>query len=113
MNNNQQPKPDPKGKAIASFVLGIVSVLWNHFLWWIALVFLGLSLGVFGPIVLYLYLLITSLISIVGIILGIQGLKSSRKNMAIVGIILCVISFLIFLSRLYQLYTPPIPSSSF
>ena len=58
---------DKKGKALTSFILGIVStVAW------------------FIPI-------IGAPVTIVGLIMGILGRKSSRKWMAIVGIVLCSI----------------------
>lgn len=56
---------DNKGKALASFILGWVSIL----AWCIPL--FGLP------------------VTIVGLVLGILGRKSSRKTMAIVGIVLC------------------------
>ena len=59
-----KPIPDKKGMALASFILGLVSII----TWFIPL---------FGAPT-----------TIIGLILGILGLKSSRKKMAIAGIIL-------------------------
>ena len=67
------PAGDKKGLAIASLVLGILSLCASVF--W----FCG------GPI------------SIVGIVLGFLGLKSSGKGMAIAGIILSAIGLLLLI----------------
>lgn len=57
--------PNTKGKALTSFILGLVSIV----AWFI-------------PI-------IGAPVTIVGLVMGILGRKSSRKKMAIAGIILC------------------------
>lgn len=62
--------PDKKGKALASFILGIVSTI-------------AWLIPIFG-----------APISIVGLIMGILGVKSSKKWMAVVGIALCGITLI-------------------
>lgn len=66
----EQPIVDKKGKALASFILGLCSIV-------------GWILPIIGVPV-----------TITGFVLGIIGLKSSRKVMAIIGIVLCVIFFI-------------------
>jgi len=67
------PSGDKKGLAIASLILGILS-LCGSVLWYYG-----------GPI------------SIVGIVLGFLGMKSSGKGMAIAGIILSAIGLLLLI----------------
>lgn len=108
MNNTQQPKPDPKGKAIASFWLGIITVILS----------LGFSLDFMLDFLStgYLrasmfYVLPALIIGITGLILGRRGLKSSKRATARNGIILCIIgliyviiSFPAFLFYLYVIH---------
>lgn len=75
---NQYPTPvqpqGGKGLAIASMVLGIVSIVFACCLWYISLV-----------------------TGIVGLILGIVSIKQNRdgKGMAIAGIIMCAIAIVL------------------
>jgi len=91
IQNIQQSKSDPKGKAIASLILGIISFtpivtqLMMPFIYY-------LISPIRGIIVLFLRGIL--ILSIVGIILGILGLKSSKRNFAITGIVLNTIGFL-------------------
>jgi len=109
MNNNQsssteasedkQTKPDPKGKAIASFVLGMVSII-------PIVLFLSIYIIPFGEgegghwqrglFILFIGFvsIFTMIVGLIGLILGIKDLKSTKRNFAIVGIILCVIGLL-------------------
>lgn len=60
-------KPDQSGKATASLVLGLVSIL-GIVLWYIGII-----------------------TSIIGLVMGVKGLKSSKRNLAIAGTVLsCV-----------------------
>ena len=85
-------KPDPKGKAITSFVLGILSV------GVLALLVMCISLvkASYQNIILGLSLLL-AIPGIIGLISGIKGLKSTKRNFAIFGIILCLIGLLVCL----------------
>jgi len=114
MNNTQLSKPDPKGKAIASFVLGFISVVLGFF------ASIPQSLNpLIGPewldgrtappllkiLILFLFfspplIVITGLI---GVIFGIIGLKSTKKTFAIIGLLLGAISFLCGLLLLFFL----------
>lgn len=89
MNNNQtnqQSKSDPKGKAIASVILGVISIVF------ITIIYIfptGVSIGrrIYGIF----------LIALIGLVCGIEGLRSTRKGLAIFGIMICIISLIIFL----------------
>lgn len=74
VNPTSVPTGDKKGLAIASLVLGILSLclIWIPYVGW---------LGLIG--------------TIIGLILGIMGLKSSGKGMAIAGIIICTFAFIL------------------
>ena len=83
MENLQQPKPDPKGKAIASFWLGVISVIAGTFM---LLMF---------PFFMVIPPLVVGMITVpAGLILGIMGLKSTKRNFAIAGIVLSIIPLL-------------------
>ncbi|KPJ56972.1 hypothetical protein AMJ49_02925 [Parcubacteria bacterium DG_74_2] len=109
--NSQQTQSDPKGKALASLILAIVSLLpVILFLFFIGTVPGGIEgqptgtrkekFGIFA-----LYFLLTKLVpyglpflliaAIVGIILGVKGLKSTKRRLAIWGIALSVIGLII------------------
>jgi hypothetical protein len=98
-----EPKPDPKRKAIASFVLGVVSMipfleLFVHFFFKISLPFISF---LFIPLVMILAPYTTG---IIGFFLGRDGLKSSKKNFAKAGIALSIIgivSYILFFMMLY------------
>lgn len=128
MNNNQdiqRLKHDPKGSAITSFTLGIVSITP------VLLVFLtitlagtprfydsNISFGAPGDTTedMIVFLLILPVVlgwpiylgaGLIGLFRGIKGLKSTKKNLAIIGIILCIITSLssftfIFLIALFR-----------
>jgi len=103
MNNQsiaQQPKPDPKGKATASLILGVAGVIviighiYNTLEGWTIDSFRIPEMFKFTKKILeplgtisYLFLLVP----IISLILGIKGLKSTKKNIAVGGIILSVI----------------------
>ncbi|OGZ17682.1 MAG: hypothetical protein A2Z78_00380 [Candidatus Nealsonbacteria bacterium RBG_13_36_15] len=115
--NNQQPKSDPKGKAIASFVLGIINVISFCIVGLFIILFLGidegsinltykgntfLSLGPNERLFLgYLQFALTITLGLIGLILGRIGLKSSKKRNAIIGIILNGTITMIFLYILF------------
>ena len=102
--NNQQTKYNPRGKAIASLILGIISLI--LFMAWIIDFWYFTSPDgiryyfnyVLKKIPLELRALINifqiPLLPIFGLILGIFGLKSTRKKFAITGIMLCSISLI-------------------
>jgi hypothetical protein len=87
----QSKKEDQKGKAIASLILGIVSILplvgRIFIIYWIKTI-------PAGELLVYL-LTRTPLIAFLGLILGILGLKSTKKKFAIAGIILCLIGLIV------------------
>jgi len=96
---NQQSNPDPKRKAIASLVLGIISVGLLLLLYGIigATIILGI-MEMSGMGVFLMSLLFGALLSaLVGLILGILSLKSTKRNFAIAGIILSAIGLLVLL----------------
>jgi len=94
MNNNQQPKPDPKGKAIASFIFACISVVPQA----IMVLLISRSGPHAGGIIVegfqVLYSPIGMMSAILGLILGIMGLKSTKRNFAVISIILCIIGLL-------------------
>jgi len=115
--NNQKINPDPKGKATASLILGILSILppiLFLFSLFVTIVAPGLIKGTYGPspFVAYTFLLLlkyspfSGLIGIVGIILGEKSIKSTKRKFAITGIVLSligvVISSYIFISNLIK-----------
>jgi phosphoglycerol transferase MdoB-like AlkP superfamily enzyme len=90
--SNQQLKPDPKGKAIASFVLGIVSMI-PTVLFLIALLLATITESLLGLLVLLFPL--SMIIGLIGLILGIKGLESSKRNLAKTGIVICLLALLV------------------
>ena len=105
MDNIQQPKPDSKGKAIASILLGIVTVVLPV----AALLFQLIPLinkphagGVIGGIVsVFVPLIVLGVIAgLIGIVFGIMSLKPQR-NLALTGIILCITALLLELIYLF------------
>ena len=92
MENLDQPKPDPKGKAIASFCLGAISTL----------IFLFYSCpnamtNMDDPEHLpptLLSMLLFTIVSPIGLMLGIKGIRSTERTYAIVGIVLSMITLL-------------------
>ena len=91
MDNNLPSKPDPKGKAIASIILGIISIL----------ILIGSSFyyemfreGKYAAAIYdlmlnqLLMLLLASAIGFIALILGIKGLKSTKRYYAMAGIII-------------------------
>jgi len=87
----QRVKFNPQGKAIASLILGILSILplIGRFLviYWIKTIPAGELLA---------YLLVRApLFAFLGLILGILGLKSTKRKFAIAGIILCLIGLIV------------------
>lgn len=124
--DNQQSKPDLKGKAIASFIIGIIAIItvllsvdfvwgiiniWTNFsliqIWFGAHAFLLRILGIpqnlphcffaIDPLFGFLFPLI-------GLIVGIKGLKSTKKGLATIGIVLCIISFFLLLFAIYSCF---------
>ena len=76
MKNNsssQQLKAVPKWRAVASLILGIISIS------------LGIFFGIIGA----------GFPALFGLIIGVMGLKSHLRNVAIVGIILCIVGLTI------------------
>ncbi|MFQ6084385.1 MAG: hypothetical protein ACE5WD_13650 [Candidatus Aminicenantia bacterium] len=93
-NSNQlETNPNSKGKAIASLILGIISV--------IPAAIIGMEfreiIKIPGVMVTISFLAIsltgTFWIAIAGLILGAIGVKSTKKKFAILGIILSIIGF--------------------
>lgn len=97
----QQSKPDPKGKAIASLVLGAISIL-PFILLLIAFISPWEALRVFA----YLFFVLPSyvlglILATLGLICGTIGLKSSKKKLAITGIVFSTISLFILVVTVY------------
>jgi hypothetical protein len=87
----QSKKEDQKGKAIASLILGILSILpliGRFFvIYWIKTIPAGELLT---------HLLVRApLLASLGLIFGVLGLKSTKKKFAIAGIILCLIGLIV------------------
>ena len=98
----QLPKPGTKGSAVASIVLGIVTVTLPLYL------LVGLAnaphaggiLGFFGPL-----LILAVIAGLIGLILGVTSLKSTKRSLALTGVIIGVITLLFeFLS--FFLFAP-------
>lgn len=95
--NNQQPKPDPKGKAIASLILGFVSVILVFY--FISSIFTSLTYYLPETLDMWLYSsiwFVTPLAGLIGIFLGGRCLTSTRSNFAKWGIMLSALSLLFF-----------------
>lgn len=86
MENIQKPKSDPKGKAIASFVLGIGTILVIVVLTKIRSETVE-NFSIFILPGLFIILLI-------GLILGIIGLRSSKRIFAAIGIVMNIVCLL-------------------
>jgi len=98
-NQMTQPtKTDPKGKAVASLILGIIGSIPT----------ILLVLGIIAPyIIMALYTMplliillgwlrkISFILLLLGLFLGISGLQSTKRNFAIAGITLCIIGLLV------------------
>jgi len=119
---SEKSKPDPKGKAIASFVLGIISLVIGVFgaltffqpklLWpiffpygWDTSAAIALAFLIGGP-----SFILSAIVGLIGIILGIKGLKSTKKNLAMTGIVLCGVILLFFIGVLIYIFWPFRPS---
>lgn len=87
----QSPKSNSKGKAVASLVLGVISMTLG--LMPEVFLFLGMNPMAPSPILNIVFLL--PIVALFGVILGILGLKSTKRNFAIVGIVLCIIGLLV------------------
>lgn len=94
--NTQQIKPDPKEKAIASFVLGIISVIATVAVWLLG----EISTVEFGMLLVFFVTPVIVIAGVVGLVIGISGLRSTKKSFALIGITLCLIMILFFL-KLY------------
>jgi hypothetical protein len=84
--NTTNQKFNPKEKAIASLLLGSISIVLPFLLLaisWHIYVYPILWIPIFSPIEL--------LSIIIGLILGSKGLKSTKKNFALLGMTMCVI----------------------
>ena len=84
MNNNQQQKPDPKGKAIASLLLGVISVS--------PIIILSIVSPAFSTMLTvgtwpWMHLL-GGIAGLCGLILGIKGIK--KWYFSVPGIVLCL-----------------------
>lgn len=135
MNNNQdirQPKIDPKGKAIASFVLGVVSLVIGVFGALIAFeprllwpIFFPHGLDTSAAITLAIVIggpsaILNAIVALIAMILGIQGLKSSKGNLAMTGLVLSGIILLWWIGVLIYIFwplsvpiSPPTPPSRY
>ena len=115
MDNTQQLKPDRKGFAIASFVLGIVPIIlafgvvvgWIMGLGWLKDLFLfpfkiiGYLFALIYPTDPYVLLILLPAFPLAGIFLGILGGRmSSKKTLAFLGIIMNIIIILAYISML-------------
>ena len=112
LKNSQQNKFDPNGKALASLILGIISLAPEilALILTIGMLFgalggggIGASLSGLTTGILKLFGIFTPLILVApigGIILGIMGLKSTAKNWAITGIILSTLALISWLRQI-------------
>jgi len=100
LNNQPSIKPDPKGKAIASLILGIISLTAGLSGFFPRLPFSIWSLTEeFEEFVVYCFIFI--FIAIISLILGIIALvKSTKKEFAIAGIIFSVVALVIWMGLL-------------
>jgi cation transport ATPase len=116
MNNYQsaqKSESNPKEKAIASLILGIISVIlamlifvggvveiillrYPSYAWWTWISGIATIIIQGG-----FFFLMELIIIIAGLISGVLGLKSTRKNFAMKGIILCVISLICLGASIY------------
>ena len=97
MEDLEEPKPDPKGKATASFILAIISLL-PYLLFVIYTIMANnipaLSGSNYLVVVVMASFIFTLIAAPIGIILGVQALKSTKRKTAIFAIILAIIAFL-------------------
>jgi Na+/proline symporter len=88
MNNDQViSKSNPRGKAIASLVLGIIGLISSIFALYFPMA--GVSMIILFGSVFIVFL---------GLILGIIGLRSNKKRLAILGMTLCIITLVLILN---------------
>lgn len=100
-SQSQRTGPDLKGKAVASFIIGIIGISPQILTW----LFDGIDFFFEIPSIIW-YLLFylgraSFLFGIVAIILGVMGIKSSKRNYSIAGIIL---GFIALLSPIMSVY---------
>jgi len=88
---NHQSKPDPRGKAVVSLALGILSVIISL----LPVLFLLLGMNPMAPSPILNIVFSLPLVVLIGLILGILGLKSTKRNFAIAGIVLCAIGLIV------------------
>lgn len=104
--NIQQPKPNPKGKAIVSIILGIIVTILPFVILIPKLTsphagaVAGGILSIFGPL-----LILAVIVGLIGIILGIIGL--AKRNLALIGVVLGVIALLFELLYLFLFLPSP------
>jgi len=95
-SDNQRAITEPKWQAIASLILGIISILPGVSV----LISLGTSWQLVAKIIAYLGLSFIGywiwLFPAAGFILGIIGLKYTKKKLAIAGIVLSLIGFMVY-----------------
>jgi len=108
LNNQPSIKSDPKEKAIASFTLGIISLI-AGIISSLPLVIVIVLLGFIYHLELELvvvwigFCLIFIFPAFVGLILGIIARKSTKKDLAIAGITLSIIALILLLLPLIGL----------
>ncbi len=93
---HQQLKFDPKGKAIASLLLGSIGVV-------LPFLFLIMSWTTYSYPILWapIFSPVELVIIIIGLILGNMGLKSTKRNFALLGIIMCLVGLGTWLIYIY------------
>lgn len=107
-SQSQQPRPNPKGKAAASIVLGFIAAILPFAILLPELTsphaggVIGGILSIFGPL-----LILAIIAGLIVIILGIMGLKPTKGNLALVGVILGIIALLFELLYLFLFLPSP------
>jgi len=92
MDNTQQSKPDPKGKAIASLIFGVISIIGLYLMY--SIVPMRFIVSFRNP-ESFIFPVIAIILPLIGLVLGIRGLKSTKRVFALAGIVLSVISLTI------------------
>jgi len=96
MNNTQQLKPDPKGKAIASFTLGIlIIIIYYIFSWtWPPKVSTAKEDSPLYLALIFLLPILFMIAGVIGLALGRMGARSPSiviKIIAAIGMISCIL----------------------
>jgi small-conductance mechanosensitive channel len=104
--NIQQPQSGPKGKATASFVFGIISIVCTLPFIFMAIAPAPQERPELSSVIIYLFwlcLIVAPLSFVLGLVFGFLGQKSTKKGLAKKGIVLSLFAALLFFISMFFL----------